>query len=45
MLNGGTGTEGADGAFQPCVEMMLFRLMELELEQLPAEAAVRLARA
>ncbi len=33
MLNGGSGTDGADGAFQPCVERMLFRLMELELEQ------------
>jgi hypothetical protein len=32
MLNGGSGTDGADRAFQPCVEMMLFRLMELELE-------------
>ena len=35
MLNGGSGTDGADRAFQPCVEMMLFRLMELVLEQLP----------
>ncbi len=33
MLNGGSGTDGADRAFQPCVEMMLFCLMELELEQ------------
>ncbi len=32
MLNGGSGTDGADDAFQPCVERMLFRLMELELE-------------
>jgi hypothetical protein len=32
MLNGGSGTGDADRAFQSCVEMMLSRLTEEELE-------------
>ncbi len=32
MSNGGSGTEAADRAFQPCLEMMLFRRMGPELE-------------
>ncbi len=31
VLNGGSGAEAADRAFQPCVKMMLLRRMELEL--------------
>ena len=33
MPNGGSGTEAADRAFQPCVGMMLLRRMGLVLEQ------------
>ena len=33
MLNGGPGADCPDRAFQPCVEMMLSRLMEVEHEQ------------
>ncbi len=33
MLNGGSGTGDVDRAFQSCVEMMLSRVTEEELEQ------------
>ena len=33
MLNGGPGADCPARAFQPCVEMMLSRLTEVELEQ------------
>ncbi len=33
MLNGGSGAECPARAFQPCMEMMLSRLTEVELEQ------------
>ena len=33
MLNGGPGAECPARAFQPCMEMMLSRLTEVELEQ------------